>query len=135
MTGPADRWLQMAADDLAFAQLGLQHGYHANVCFLCQQAAEKALKGLLVKHTGQHPRVHNLVELTNRCQPLAPEVSGLQDSARILDQYYLPSRYPDGVPGGATPGWPTAEHAREALTIAQSILEFCRSVTQTGAQR
>ena len=36
MNGLPDRWFQMAADDLAFAKLGLEHGFHANVCFLCQ---------------------------------------------------------------------------------------------------
>lgn len=130
MTALAERWLQMATDDLAFAKLGLQHGYFANVCFLSQQAAEKALKGLLVQHTGTHPRVHNLVELINRCEPFAPRLVAFQDDARILDQYYLPSRYPDGVPGGANPGWPTHAHATEALTIAESVLNHSQSLLQ-----
>ena len=85
------------------------------------------MKGLLVSHTGSHPRTHNLVELINRCCSAVPAIAQLQDDARILDQYYLPSRYPDGLPAGPQPGWPTAAHANEALTIAQAIFNQCQT--------
>ena len=42
----AGRWLAQAESDLRFAELGLREGFHAQACFTCQQAAEKALKAL-----------------------------------------------------------------------------------------
>lgn len=42
----ARRWLAQAENDLAFAELGLREGFFAQTCFICQQAAEKALKAL-----------------------------------------------------------------------------------------
>jgi HEPN domain-containing protein len=42
----ARRWLVQGEDDLRFAALGLERGFYAQCCFLCQQAAEKAVKAL-----------------------------------------------------------------------------------------
>jgi predicted nucleotidyltransferase len=40
------RWLRQAENDLLYARLGLREGFSAQVCFLCQQIAEKALKSV-----------------------------------------------------------------------------------------
>jgi len=42
----AERWLRQAENDFAFAELGAREGFFAQACFVCQQAAEKALKAL-----------------------------------------------------------------------------------------
>ncbi|WP_161953986.1 HEPN domain-containing protein [Candidatus Methylomirabilis limnetica] len=44
---PYERWLNQAWDDLQFARLGLEQGFHAQACFLSQQVIEKCLKGCL----------------------------------------------------------------------------------------
>jgi hypothetical protein len=44
--GEARRWLVQAESDFRFATLGLERGFYAQCCFLCQQAAEKAIKAL-----------------------------------------------------------------------------------------
>lgn len=41
------RWLEQAEEDLRTAEVLAAAGRHYMVCFVCQQAAEKALKGLL----------------------------------------------------------------------------------------
>jgi HEPN domain-containing protein len=41
------RWLDQAADDLETATLLVEHGRYPVACFLAQQAAAKAMKGLL----------------------------------------------------------------------------------------
>src|SRR5262249_25944565 len=66
----ARRWLERAERDLAVARLTLtaapplleMSAYHA------QQAAEKALKGFLVRHGQAAPKVHDLVPLLAACQ-------------------------------------------------------------------
>ncbi|NKB23480.1 MAG: HEPN domain-containing protein [Kiritimatiellae bacterium] len=95
-----NQWLGKAEDDISFATLGLEHHYYSQVCFLAQQASEKSLKGLLISKTAKHPHLHNLRELVARCAEHVPEIRPLEEIARILDQYYIPSRYPDGIPGG-----------------------------------
>lgn len=129
MTAPHESWFRKAEDDIAFARLGLEHCYYSQVCFLSQQAAEKALKALLLLKTDSHPHIHNLVELIRRCAVHTPKALDLTDRARILDQYYIPSRYPDGVPGGLPAGLPGQRHAEEALDTADAILNFCREAT------
>ena len=37
-------WLRQAQDDYLFAQESLDLGHYNQICFICQQAAEKALK-------------------------------------------------------------------------------------------
>lgn len=120
-----NQWLAKAEDDIGFAALGFEHHYYSQVCFLSQQASEKSLKGLLIAKTEKHPRLHNLTELVGRCAEHVPKITQLEEIARILDQYYIPIRYPDGVPGGLTTGLPTEEHAREALEGARRIYSFC----------
>lgn len=43
----ADEWFEKARADVDFARIGFKETEHyGQVCFLCQQAAEKYLKGL-----------------------------------------------------------------------------------------
>lgn len=44
------RWLDQADHDLATAELLIEHERAPVACFLAQQAAEKALTGLLYRH-------------------------------------------------------------------------------------
>lgn len=48
---PHERWLNQAWDDLQFARLGLEEGFHAQACFLSQQVIEAAT-ALAVKVLG-----------------------------------------------------------------------------------
>ena len=127
MTERREHWLSMANDDLAFAELGLSNGFFSQVCFLSQQASEKALKAVLLSRTGGYPRVHSIVDLVKR-NDAVEALAGLMDDARILDQYYIPTRYPDGVPGSLPDGLPSEEHAKQALTIAKTVVGQCEQV-------
>lgn len=40
------------------------------------------------------------VELVTRLTPQLPEVAPLRESAGMLDQFYVATRYPNGLPGG-----------------------------------
>ncbi|MGQ9754256.1 MAG: HEPN domain-containing protein, partial [Thermaceae bacterium] len=96
---------------------------HEWACFAAQQAAEKAVKALHL-HLGQEawgPSVARLLlELPQEVPPL------LVEKAKVLDGFYIPTRYPDAYPEGAP--W---EHygplqSQEALTYAGEILAFIR---------
>ena len=55
----ADRWLKQAENDLEFARLGLREGFFAQVCFLAQQSAEKAVKAI--------GYLHGLIKAASEC--------------------------------------------------------------------
>lgn len=126
MSSPeAWRWLELSTEDLTVASLVLSQGILRQTCFHAQQAVEKALKGLLVAQSGTHPKSHSLEQLL-----LMPEVSDEERQAwraacRRLDEYYLPTRYADALPPGAT-GEPTRDEAVRALADAKGIVEAIR---------
>jgi hypothetical protein len=67
----------------------MQSGRHEWACFAAHQAVEKALKGL------------NLALGQQAWTPDPP--ADLEDRLRMLDGFYIPTRYPDSYPEG-TPG-------------------------------
>ncbi len=102
------------------AELAMQEGLYNQVCFHSQQCAEKAIKGLLVSQGGTPPRTHLLSDLLPL---LEPNPFGDEVEIQLLDRFYIPTRYPDALPGSLPEGLPTYEDAVEALTVARQVLE------------
>lgn len=96
----AERWLRQAENDVAFARLALQEEYYHQACFISQQAAEKAVKAVLYARGERVVLGHSLVELVKRVGAAVPEIAERREGAGILDQYYVATRYPNGLPGG-----------------------------------
>jgi HEPN domain-containing protein len=117
------RWLQQAENDLAYARLGLREGFNAQVCFQCQQICEKAIKsihyGLLARRVVYG---HSLVELAG---PLDLD-DALRRELAILDQYYIPTRYPNGLPGGLPFEVYTADQAAAAVATCGRVIDLAR---------
>jgi HEPN domain-containing protein len=102
----AARWLTFAEDDLGAAQILRREATSArHVCFLAQQAAEKALKAILVS-----------VALRRL---LPGEVEGMPTDAELaeLTQWASQARYPGDFPE------PTAEDADGALRAAEQLFD------------
>ena len=99
-TGEAERWLRQAEHDLEFARVALRERFHAPTCFIAQPSAEKALKALLYRLGERVVLGHSLMDLLDRLEDPIPDVATLRESAGILDQYYVPTRYPNALPGG-----------------------------------
>jgi len=124
----AERWLAQAESDLRFAELGLRESFFAQTCFVCQQAVEKALKALHYLGGARVVLGHSLVELLD---PLIAEQSvlaGLREGAQQLDQYYVPTRYPNGLPGGVPADVFTERQADEAVRVARAFLAAARAI-------
>ena len=118
----AARWLAYAESDLAVA-----HGVDRpgvileTLCFHAQQAAEKAIKAVLVAEGADLPRTHDLAVLL-AAVPLSVPIGLDRASVVGLTAYAVASRYPgDEEPVDAD------EHA-EALAIAASVVEWARDV-------
>jgi len=125
-----ERWLDKADDDLNFARLGFKNKYYAQVCFLSQQCIEKCLKGFIVFKGRLYDKTHNLMKLYEDANELKSKLAHLEEKLHIIDEYYVPVRYPDGVPGNAQDGEPSRENASEAMETAEKIFsivaEACR---------
>lgn len=118
MNDLAKRWLDFAMQDLRGAELMLREGMYNLACFHTQQCVEKALKGMLANQNKTPPRIHATGELlTFFPESLMPD---LRLGLAGLDNYYIPKRYPDALPGILPDGLPGKVEAKEAVTLAQS---------------
>ena len=125
MTDPR-KWLEFARDDLTLAVLALQNGIYNQVCFHSQRGVEKALKGFLRSCQRSVPRTHALREGLTLCQTLDESFHTLKDTCVRLDRYYIPTRYPDALPGTAPEGLPARQDAEEAVAMLQEVLQWIK---------
>ena len=112
------RWLAQAESDVADARLLAEHGRNAAACFLSQQATEKALKAVLYAAGADAVHGHSIGDLCPEVAALAPEAAGCCEEWAVLDQYYIPTRYPDALPGGIPATAYTAAQAAGAIGTA-----------------
>lgn len=113
----SERWLDFARQDLRMAELAMREGLYNQVCFHAQQCVEKAIKGLLASQGHVPPRTHHLADLLNL---LDPQLLGeIQIEVQLLDRFYLPTRYPDALPGTLPEGLPDEQDAVQALAVAR----------------
>ncbi|MEN4010660.1 MAG: HEPN domain-containing protein [Bellilinea sp.] len=117
-------WLKQAQRDLRKARLDNQFEYWEWACFTSQQAAEKAVKGLLLgfgKVIWGHAITPMLRQLDEIETP--PELIA---AAQLLDAHYIPTRYPNGFSEGNPSDYYNAEKANQAIEAADAILRFCQ---------
>ncbi|RME88676.1 MAG: HEPN domain-containing protein [Candidatus Hydrogenedentota bacterium] len=119
----ATAWLKQAENDLAWAEDSFQSGYFAQVCFICQQVGEKALKAVAYARGANEVRSHSIKQIA-RDLNLNGEIL---KAASILDLYYTTGRYPDVLPDHLPPfEFFTQEQAEEALNLAKTILQIAQ---------
>ncbi len=100
----AERWLVTASDDLRAARTLLDAEFYAHACFIAEQAGEKAVKALWYL-IGEEPWGHSLQKLVTEFpgRPGLPNLPDWVEKAAALDRFYIPTRYPNGLPD-LTPG-------------------------------
>jgi HEPN domain-containing protein len=120
-------WLEQAEADLRAAQLSASGGVHEWACFQAQQAGEKALKALLYGHGMTSIVTHSLRRLARECEAFDGCFRDLAEAARLLDQHYIPTRYPNGLDEETPPSRYYEKGDSDAcLQSARSILERVR---------
>jgi HEPN domain-containing protein len=124
---PHEPWLARAEEDLSVSQLCFREKYFSQSCFLSQQVIEKSLKAFLLAKGRSYPRQHKVVKLAVLCKELSSDLQSLKNELKLIDEFYIPTRYPDAVPGGLPGGLPSSEDAHLALQTATAILELVRS--------
>jgi len=118
MNEASERWLYFAGEDLKMADLALEAEIYNQVCFHSQQCAEKAIKGLLLFQGKTPPRTHLLGDLLTI---LSPNPFTISLDVQLLDRFYIPTRYPDALPGSLPEGLTTHQDAMEALSVARQV--------------
>jgi HEPN domain-containing protein len=89
--------------------------------FHAQQAAEKALKALIVSLRRQPPKTHDIEALLETLEDYGVDTAPLQEiEAGELTKYAVKARYPDFEEE------PTLEEAREALDTAREVIAWAR---------
>lgn len=114
-------WLAEAKADLRHAEMSTTIGDFNWACFAAQQAAEKAMKALVLHVLGEYPRGHDLVRLYRRVKNFMGTPLSEGALAR-LSMYYTIARYPNA--GIERPSEEILkEHAEEALSTARVVLD------------
>lgn len=124
----AERWLEQARRDLGAARTIFNDGLWWITCFQAQQAAEKAVKAFLYGTGERIVLGHSVAELVARAAERNPGFESLRASASALDRFYIPTRYPNGLPGGIPAEAYTDQDARQALEMAEAVLAFVETL-------
>lgn len=111
-------WLRNARSDLAFAKARIPGTQPEHHCFHAQQAAEKAIKALMIACGIEFPYVHDLKVLLTMLADVGEEIPEPVRRAEELSRYAGKTRYP----GHGEPV--TDEERREALNIAGAVVEW-----------
>ena len=122
----SEDWLRQALRDLEHAEESKRSGKHEWACFASHQAAEEAVKALHL-FFGQEAWGHVISRLLRDLPESVNVQDDLIEKAKILDNFYIPSRYPNSHPEGAPFEHYGPIHSEEAIKYAREIVEFVRS--------
>ena len=129
MTQETREWYNMAAMDLGVAS-HLDATYHPKpleiICYHCQQAAEKAIKALIVYYgtEGGMPKLHDLSFLLNQIKNKVYIEDRYYDYADALTPYGVSVRYPNEL-------FLEERHAKEALEFSSNIFNWVKSIVDS----
>lgn len=126
MPSRADDWFRQGLRDLEHAAESRDAGRHEWACFAAQQGAEKLVKALHLS-LGQEAWGHVVAKLLRDLPEQVTVPEGLIDRARVLDNFYIPARYPNSHPEGAPFEHYGDLQSKEALEHAGAIAEFVRA--------
>lgn len=122
MTLPAKEWYDLAVTDLGVAK-HLYSTYYPKpleiICYHCQQAAEKAIKALIVYYgaPGGMPKLHDLSFLLNQIKNQVVIEDKFYEYADALTPYGVSIRYPNEL-------FLEDKHAKEAIQYAEEIVQW-----------
>jgi len=115
----ARQWLTKADQDLAVAAhlLSEEAPFLTAAAFHAQQAAEKYLKALLVRHQVEFPKTHDLGELLDLLATADAALAQQLRAAEGLNPYAVDTRYPGDCPEM------TVQDGRQAVALATQVKE------------
>ena len=119
-------WIERAKSSLEFAQVkSIKHIYYEDFCFQLQQAAEKALKGLLIYHGVEPEFTHNIAKLLEELEKFTDVLESIRKATKLTD-YATFTRCPGEYEEI------TKEEYEQAVKIAQECLDWVESIINKG---
>ena len=111
-------WMNRARSNLVMAKNRIPDAYLEDLCFDAQQAAEKAIKAVMIAREIEFPYVHDLGSLLTLLEKTGEIVPEAIRTAVSLTTYATATRYPNA-------GTPVTEQEyREAITIAETVVRW-----------
>ncbi len=117
------RWLDKAREHLQLAKLALDNGIYSLSCFHSQQAAEQALKSVLITFAGVHLLTHSIVKLAAEASLLKNLTLPNKERLEELEDHYLQAPYPN-----ARMSRYSFEEAERAYMTAEVVVYECSKV-------
>jgi HEPN domain-containing protein len=113
-------WLNHAEKDLLVIEKILDDENLTNItAFHSQQCIEKSFKSILCLHTGNIPRIHNILKLYGMISEFVDIEINIKFLERV-NETYIDTRYPADI--GLQPGGqPSLKTAREFYNTAKQI--------------
>jgi HEPN domain-containing protein len=115
-------WLNRARSNLQLARMTHSDVYLEELCFETQQAAEKAIKAVLLHKGVRFPYVHDLDNLLQLLISLGHDIPDRVRQAGDLTRYAVGTRYP-----GALREASGAEY-QEALSLAEAVVRWAEAI-------
>ncbi|MCY3669215.1 MAG: HEPN domain-containing protein [Gemmatimonadetes bacterium] len=111
-------WLNRAKSSFAMAKNRVPDAYLEDLCFGAQQAAEKAIKAVMISRNIDFPYVHDLALLLSILEKDGENVPDEVRRATILTPYAVDIRYPSIEQ-------PVSEQDyRDAIEIAEAVIQW-----------
>ena len=118
------QWFSLAEQDLSIAKnstITMHPIPVERICNLCQQSAEKDLKGNLFFSEVEFPKTHNLIDLLGMCAQIQPDFENFVRKCQFLTNFAVLPRYPNELQI-------TEDDAKNAIRFAEEIKEFCQKL-------
>jgi HEPN domain-containing protein len=124
-----ESWIERAQSSLELAQARIiRHIHYEDLCFQLQQAAEKALKGLLIYYGVEPEFTHNIEVLLTDLKKFTELPENIKKSAQLTD-YAVQTRYPgeyDDI---------TKEEYEEAVSITKECLDWVENKIKESEEK
>lgn len=130
----AKRWFIHATDEFNDACELKDRGRFYLALFHFQQSAEKALKAYLYQITSSEESffTHSIYELIEMLSAQDIDFKKIENASK-LDKYYIPTRYPNGLPGGVPSRFfKDPKETEEAMQLAKMVIELVREKLGIG---
>ena len=136
----AKEWLSFSESDLGVAD-HLNKTYHPKpleiICFHCQQAAEKAVKAVIVLNGSQGgiPKKHDLFLLLNQIKNMVSIDEKLYDYADTLAPYSIAMRYPNELQLEDRHAEKAIQMAKEYIAWAKPLVDSATAADETSEKK
>lgn len=129
--GHPNEWICHAESDIRLARLGIEDEsvYLGQICFHAQQAAEKAIKAVLLFRGIDFPLIHDIEELLVLAEQGGVDLPDNISQASKLSPYAVETRYPGS--------WMEIfdDDVDEALQIAEDTITWAKKMLLNDSEK